>query len=353
MKAVLYRKGGRANAALTEVPEPVCGRDEVLIRVFATCVCRPADLAHDGGYSVFGRYPLIPGHEYSGIVEAVGEDVTRCQVGDRVTADANIPCGVCYFCERGEFVFCEHSEAYGQTRNGGFAQLVAVRQDLVYRIPDNVSMRAAAMTELVGCAFNCMERCDFRYAADVLILGCGASGTILAQLAKSSSAGSVTVIDSVQSKLDNIRGIGVDTVLVDRENYDAHEAVLRNRFPYGFDYIIDATADAELITRSVALLKKGGTFINYSFQNNSDYTKKVELDPRFFATRQVNYIGSTFQHNRFAQVLKALSEGKVNAELAITDVLPLEEFFTGMDKVWNDPDTIKVLFEPNSPSQGL
>ena len=351
MKAILYQQGGRANAAFTEVPDPQCGPNEVLIRVYAACICKPADFAHDGGYSVFGRYPLIPGHEYSGIVEAVGRDVVRCRVGDRVTADANIPCGACYFCERGQFVFCENSQAYGQTRNGGFAQLVSVREDLVYRIPDGVSMRAASMTELVGCAFNCVERCDFPYTADVLILGCGASGTILAQLIKHSSAGSVTVVDRVQSKLDNIRKIGVDTVLVHPEDYGIHEAALKERFPYGFDFIIDATSDSELISRSILLLKKGGTFVNYAFQNNTSAAKKVELDTRFFATRQVNYIGSTFQHNRFGQVLKAMEAGKVDPELAITDVMPLEDFFLGMDKMHHDENTIKVLFEPNGPSQ--
>lgn len=352
MKAILYKQGGRANAEYTDVPDPCCGDRDVLIRVYATDICKPADFAHDGGYSVFGRYPLVPGHEYAGVVEAVGKDVVRCKVGDRVTADANLPCGTCYFCERGEFIFCEASEAYGQTKNGGFAQLVAVQEDLVYRVPDNVSMRAASMTELVGCAFNCVERCDFKYTSDVLILGCGASGTILAQLVKNSSAGSVTVVDCVPGKLENIAKIGVSTVLVDKNNYDAHEAVLKERFPRGFDYIIDATSDSELISRSIYLLKKGGTFVNYSFQNNTAATKKVEIDTRFFVTRQVSYIGATFQHNKFGQVLKAMAEGKVDPELAITDVLPLEKFFDGMDKMRNDETTIKVVLEPNGSSVG-
>lgn len=73
MKAILYKKGGRENAVFTDVPDPVVGPNDVLARVYASYICRPADCAHDGGYSVFGRYPLIPGHEWSGIVEAVGK----------------------------------------------------------------------------------------------------------------------------------------------------------------------------------------------------------------------------------------------------------------------------------------
>ena len=353
MKAVLYEKGGRANASIADVPIPEIGDEEILIKVYATCICKPADFAHDGGYSVFGRYPLIPGHEFSGIVEKTGKEVIRFKAGDRVTSDANIPCGKCYYCERGEVSFCDNSHAYGQTRNGGFAQYVAVREDLAYRIPDGVSMRAASMTELVGCAYNCMERCDFKYSSDVLVLGCGGSGMIVAQMAKSSSAGSVTVIDSVQSKLDKISTRGVDTVLVDRDDYEKHESVLKERFPHGFDYVIDTTADSDLITRSISLLKKGGRFINYAFQNNVTAAKKVQIDTKMFATRQLDYIGSTFSHFRFDQALQAIESGKVDPMLAITDILPLEEFFTGMDRMHDDPDTIKVLLEPNGSSEGM
>ena len=165
MKAILYKKGGRANACVAEVPEPVVGDKDVLIRVYASDICRPADAAHDGGYSAFGKYPLIPGHEYAGIVEKVGKDVVRFKVGDRVTADANLPCGTCYYCVRGEVQFCENNRAYGQSLNGGFAQLVAVDESLVYQVPDSVSLRAASMTELVGCVYNCMEHCSVTWKA--------------------------------------------------------------------------------------------------------------------------------------------------------------------------------------------
>lgn len=352
MKAILFKKGGREHAAYTDVPDPVLKKTDVLVRVYASDICKPADGAHYGGYSVFGSYPLIPGHEYAGIVEAIGKGVTRFQVGDRVTADANKPCGKCYYCERGEVMFCDNNEAYGQTLNGGFAELVAVDEDLVYRIPDSVSMKAASMTELAGCAYNCMERCHFKYGSEVLILGCGASGNLLAQMAKSSAAATVVAVDMVSSKLEKIKTRGIETVLVDREHYEKHEAVLKERFPHGFDYIIDTTADSGLITRSISLLKKGGTFVNYAFQNNVNMAKKIELDTKMFATRQLNYIGSTFQHFKFPQTLKAIEEGKVDPELAITEVLPLDKFFDGMEHVLNDPHTIKVVFEPNGPSEG-
>ncbi len=353
MKAILYKKGGRANASCVDVPDPVLNKDDVLIRVYASYICRPADCAHDGGYSVFGRYPLIPGHEYAGVVEAVGENVTRFKVGDRVTADANKPCGKCYYCVRGKVRYCENNTPYGQKLNGGFAQLVAVDESLVYQIPDSVTLRQAAMSELVGCVYNIFDVAKFEYSDEVLVLGAGASGSIIAQLVKNSNAGSVTVIDSVQSKLDRLEKYGIETVLVDRSDYEKHEAVLKERYPHGFNVVIDATADSELITRSIKLLKAEGKFINYSFINNTDEVKPVEIDTRFFVTRGISYLGSNFQHYKFPEVLKALEEKKVDIDGLITKVLPIEDFFEGMDLVWNDPDTVKVLIEPNGDSTGL
>lgn len=353
MKAILYTKGGRANASYTEVPEPIIGKDDVLIKVYATCICRPADCAHDGGYSVFGEYPLIPGHEYAGIVEAVGENVTRFKVGDRVTADANKPCGKCYYCLRGEVRFCENNTPYGQKLNGGFAQKVAVDESLVYHVPDSVSLRAASMTELVGCAYNCVEVANFHYGDEVLIMGCGPSGILLAELVKASSATSVVAIDFVQSKLDLLEKHGIKTVLVDKNNYEEHERKLKEMYPHGFDCIIDATSDSELITRSLDLLKRKGRFINYAFVNNTDTAKPVEINPRLFVTRELSYLGASFQHFKFEQTLRVMEDGKVDCEEIITSILPLENFFEGMDKVWNDPDTIKVMLEPNGSSQGM
>ena len=351
MKAILYNKGGRANACVTEAPDPTVGDKDVLIRVYASDICRPADAAHDGGYSAFGKYPLVPGHEYAGIVEKVGKDVVRFQVGDRVTADANLPCGTCYYCIRGEVQFCENNRAYGQSLNGGFAQLVAVDESLVYKVPDSVSLRAASMTELVGCVYNCMERCNFKYGSEVLILGGGASGNLIAQMVKSSNAATVVVVDCVASKLERLKPIGVKTILADKDDPEVHEAVLKEQYPHGFDYIIDTTANPKLISRSLYLLKRGGTFVNYGFQNNVKVAEQVQIDMKLFVTRQLSYLGTTFQHFKFPQTLKAMEEKRVDPELAISEMRPLDDFFECMDKVLYDPETVKIVLEPNGSSE--
>ena len=122
-----------------------------------------------------------------------------------------------------------------------------------------------------------MEECDFHYGDEVLVLGAGASGTLIAQMAKSSSASRVVAIDYVESKLKRLEKQGIETVLVDREDYSKHESILKEQFPYGFDIVIDATSDAKLITRSIELVKKKGKFICYAFVNNTSADDPVEM----------------------------------------------------------------------------
>ena len=225
MRALVYEKRRQGHAAIREVPAPVCGDGQVLVRVMACCICKPADSRHDNGTSMMGAYPVIPGHEFSGVVEAVGRGVTHFRPGDRVAVDNGAPCWTCYHCQRGEFAFCEAYKAMGQNLDGGFAELAVAPESHVYAIPERVTMRAAALSELVGCAYHCIDRCRIPQAADVLILGCGASGMLLAMLAKSTAAATVTVIDCEESKLRKIAAKGVNTVLVDRADYSRHEAV--------------------------------------------------------------------------------------------------------------------------------
>lgn len=128
---------------------------------------------------------------------------------------------------------------------------------------------------------------------------------------------------------------------------------LIKQYPHGFDYIIDTTANPKLISRSLYLLKRGGTFVNYGFQNNVKVAEQVQIDMKLFVTRQLSDLGTTFQHFKFPQTLKAMEEKRVDPELAISEIRPLDDFFECMDKVLYDPETVKIVLEPNGSSEGM
>ena len=173
---------------------------------------------------------------------------------------------------------------------------------------------------------------------------------LLAMLAKSSEAGTVTVIDSNQGKLDKIAAKGVNTVLVDREDYANHEKILMEQYPHGFDVIIDAAGDPALSERTFELLKPQGKFANYSFSNTEK--KDITLNISLIARKELNYIGTTFQHHDFEKVLRAMSTGKVEPELIISRTYPLEDYFEALDENNRNEDLIKIIIEPNGCCDG-
>ena len=178
MRAVVYQKPGRANGRIMEVPTPEPGLREVRVKVLACAICKPAESSHDRDGSVLGVYPAVPGHEFAGVVDAIGCDVHSIRVGDRVTADNAYPCGVCHFCRNGVPTMCEQYRAQGHNLPGGFAEYVICREENLYRLPDELPMDHACLCELINCCESCVRHAELRYGESVVILGAGSSGQI-------------------------------------------------------------------------------------------------------------------------------------------------------------------------------
>jgi len=346
MKAVVYEKPGRANGRVREIPVPVCGDDQVLMKVMSCGICKPAESSHDRKGSLMGRYPATPGHEFSGVAETVGKNVTHIQPGDRITADNGIPCGSCRYCQKGQFTSCEHFLSQGHNLPGGFSQFLLCRGDKVYRIPDSVSFDSASLCELIGCALNCVDRAELRYGDNVAVIGCGSSGSIIAQLLRHSCAGRVVALDREPSKLERIAKAGVETVLVDPNDLTRHESVLREHFPDGLDVIIDAAGDdGPMFESSIRLLAPRGRYVLYSFFYFEP--KTVRLDPGLLIRKDLKITGSPFQMFRFQDCLDALENGKVDSSLVISRAYPLDNYFEALDAVMNDNTVMKVIIHPN------
>ena len=344
VKALVYEKPGRANGRIKEIPVPECGEDQVLIKVISCGICKPAEKTHDANGSVLGRYPAVPGHEMAGIVEKTGKRVTYCQSGDRVAVDNGVPCGKCYYCKRGQTAFCEDFGSMGHNLQGGMAEYIAVDEKNVYKIPNGVSFDQAAMCELIGCCLRAVERSRVRYSDSVLILGAGASGMILAQLFKNSGAGSVSVTDRVESKLDIMKNKGIRAYRLEKDDYEALIEKLKKDEPKGFDIIVDACGSLDAGAASLACLKRGGTYVGYSFPDGEE--KGFVCSVPDFIKNEWTYVGSTF-NSEFEKCLEILSQGKVDCSCLITGHYPLEEYFEALDENLNDEDSIKIMIHPN------
>lgn len=346
MKALYYAKPLRKNAGICEKPYPICGDEDVIIKVMSCSICHGVEGDHEiEGGSGCCKYPLIPGHEFAGYVYETGKKVRSCMVGDRVTADNVVTCGVCYYCRKGDFIHCPDKSNLGNVGDGGFAEYIKVPQRNIVHIPEHVSFNEACLTEPVACCMHSIDQVNIKYGEDVLIMGAGPMGMILAQLAAHSNAGHVVVCASSQKKLDMVKGMGIDTILLDRNDYNKHESAILERFPMGVDCLLDATGSEELVYSTPKLMKMGGKILGYGYYRGINPTLRFPFNT--FWDKELTYYSSLSQVGEFQRAMDAISCGKVDVKVLVTAEYDLDNYFEAIDRNMQEKDVIKIIIHPN------
>src|SRR6201989_2906367 len=186
MKALLLSEDGRLDVVDNPMPRPAAG--EILVRVEACGICGSDVHGYDG---TSGRRipPIVMGHEAAGIVAAVGAEVSGFAVGDRVTFDSTVYCGVCDFCRKGEINLCDNRQVVGvscgdDSRAGAFAEYVAVPARIVYKLPENLAFAEAAMLEAVSVALHAVAVSELEGGETALVIGACMIGLLTLQAAR-------------------------------------------------------------------------------------------------------------------------------------------------------------------------
>lgn len=344
MKALVYEAPGKG--AIADIPKPVCGKDDVIIKIESCGICKWSELAHNSTGTSLAKYPCTPGHEFAGIISEVGENVKHFKVGDAVTVDNASNCGDCYYCRNDKSLYCENFASIGHNVQGGFAEYVKAKKDKVFKIPSNLSFDEATVTEPVACAIHCMDVLDAKNGEEILVLGVGPHGLILGQLCHYSSARKAVTIGGLDSKLDILKEYGVPTIKMDRNDYSIHENAIREQFPHGVDAIIDTTGYWPLVQSVFKFLKKGGRFIQYgSYHSKDDFV----ISPDWFNQIHYNeqkYIGVSCQTYCFDRALAYMADGKVRVDKFITHKFKLDDYFEALEVNRTDREAIKVIINP-------
>jgi len=209
--AVFY---GKHDLRIEDYPMPVPGAEDVVIQVKACGVCGTDVHIYEGDKGAADvTPPTILGHEFSGVVTAVGAAVTAYQPGDRVCIDPNCYCGACEPCRNGVAHFCEHMIGYGTTVNGGFAEYCAVNQRQVYKLGDNTTFEQGAMTEPLACCLHGLDLTDVQPGHQVVVIGGGMIGLLMLQLVKLAGAAKVALLEPVESKRQVAAQLGADVCI--------------------------------------------------------------------------------------------------------------------------------------------
>lgn len=315
MKALFIDKPGHAFIKEIQYPEPE--EDEVVIQVKNCGICA-TDLHIYGGNYV-GSYPIVPGHEISGIIIEPGPDIPGLKAGTRVTVDPNIYCGSCYFCRTNRSNHCLNWNALGVTRNGGFAEYVAVPYRNVYRIPDDMSFMEAAFVEPVSCVVYGLKRLKITSGDSVLIFGAGPIGLQMAQLVQHGNAASVTVVDLRKDRLKLARKLGIkNAVLSD----DKLPQVLKSMAPLGFDVVIDVTGIARVAEMIINYVKNTGKIMFFGVCSPED---KIMISPFEIYKRDLEIYGSYALCQTFYPALDLINNKILDVESLVSDHICLND----------------------------
>jgi D-arabinitol dehydrogenase (NADP+) len=338
MRAVVF--SGPGELSVTDVPEPVPGTGEVVLRPIVTGVCGTDLHLLAGGF--LARYPLIPGHEIVAEVVAAGPGVTTPSVGTVVAADNTELCGYCPYCRAGKPLFCSNFRSLGVNAPGGFAEFVRVKAEKCFGI-DGLDPMVAVMTEPLACAVHGADTLALEPGSDVLIFGAGPTGLLLAQLLVHGNAARVTVAAPSLAKLQLAERLGVDrTVVVDRADPAAATPELLDQAPLGYDAVVEATGVSGVLAGCLPLTRTGGTVLVYGVASEDD---RWEVSPYEVFARELTIKGSFAQTHCFDRALRALTTGRVRTDGIVTDVVPLSRFDRALAAV-RSSESIKAVVVP-------
>ena len=337
MRALVYDEP--RSFSVHDVPRPTAGPGEVVVDVTLAGVCGTDQHLHEGGF--FAEFPLIPGHESVGVVREVGDGVDHVEPGQRVAVDNASACGRCAICSKGRPLFCESFLSLGVNAPGGFAESLVSPGFKVYPA-DDLEDDVAVFGEPLACAVHGMDVLDLRPGADVLLVGSGTTGLLLAQLLVHGGAGRVTVAAPTRFKLDLASAYGVDQVVQVTRDAAATQEVLREIAPDGFDVAVDVTGAAPVVETLPDLVATDGTVFVYGMCDAED---RVRWSPYDIFRRQLTVKGSFAQVNCFDRSLAMLRSGRVRTDGLITHRFPLDEY-AGALAALSDPTCLKAVVSP-------
>ena len=323
MKSVVIDKPG--SFVIRDLPEPVPAESEVVVDMKACCVCG-TDIHLLRGEFKGAEYPLIPGHEFSGVVRKTGAKVTNAKPGDRVAIEPFIACQTCFFCKSGKTNHCLNGMVIGHTKSkavkldGGFAEQVVVPARNLIPLADSVSFEAGGFIANIGTLVYALRRTGLQHGMKVLVFGTGANGLILAELAKKSGASTVAVTGRTKSRLDVAARMGVDETVVADEKQEEN---LRRLAPRGFDVVFETTGAAPIVERAFRYVTPGGKIIIYGLVPPD---QNASVNPFDICRRDLQIIGSFSSVNTCIVAQELLASKVIQVDHLVSHRFPLEEW---------------------------
>jgi len=337
MRAAVIRGAGNIN--VEEWPEPEPGPDEIKVKVAYCGVCGTDPEILEGR---FGRVttkesnePVIIGHEASGTIAAVGENIKNYKVGQRVACNFRSPCGACYYCRNKMEHFCRS----GHHATGAYAEYAIYSEPAVYLLPDDISLEIGALLEPVSVAVHAIDVANVRPGASVAIYGAGTIGLLCMELALKSGASKILISEPVAEKRQLAKKLGAD-VVVDPLKEDVVEAGKSLTDGRGFDTVIEASGSLDAAKQALSMIDYCGTILWAAVYPRD---AEVGVPPSYMYSKELTIRAIFTSPYSFPRALNLLP--RLELEPLITHIIPLDE----IKKVFETHKTgksIKILVKP-------
>jgi L-iditol 2-dehydrogenase len=346
MQAFIKTAPGAGNMVVDEAPVPVPQPGEALVKVVQSGMCGTELLVHDDVYRGRKRpmpFPLIVGHEASGVLVELGPGTAGPAPGTRVAVEGVSGCGGCFHCLRGSYNLCQDWHHIGLTRAGALAEFVTVPVSSVLPIPDDVSFESAAMLEPFSNAVHTLERLKPAPGRPAAIIGPGPLGLLNLQVLRAAGASPLLVLGrrGDEPRLELARALGADVAVVaDRQAAQDHVARLTDRI--GMAIVVEAGGTSEAVQTALDIVASNGSLVTLGL------ARSTEIDALTVVRKNLVWLGVVAAVRRhYAEAIQLIQSGKVQLERLITHRMPLADAPSAVAAMRNG-EAVKIMFAPGA-----
>lgn len=325
---VIMKKEAKEGAVLAEKAIPQIGPRDVLVKVLATSICGTD--YHIYSWDAWSQRrikpPYVMGHEFAGEVIKVGEAVTSIKVGDIVSAETHIVCGVCDLCTTGNAHICKETAILGVDTDGTYAEYVAIPEANAWKNPKGIDPAYLAVQEPLGNAVHTVLAGEI-IGKTIAVVGCGPIGIMAVAVAKAVSASKVIAIEVNEYRIELAKKLGAD-VVINPLKEDPVARVLEETNGLGVDVVAEMSGNATAIRQALKYIKLGGRM---SILGIPTTEVPIEFADVVFKGITIQGITGRRMYDTWFQVKGLLQSGNLNLEPIITHRLLMEDFEKGFE----------------------
>ncbi len=330
------------------VPALQISPGQVLIKIKYAGICGSDQHIFNGDSHPRTKLPLIPGHEFNGEIVEIGRGIKKHKKGDLVAVDPIIWCGTCPACRIGHYPACTSLRLIGIDLDGGFAEYIAVEENMLYKTGENIPASHAALIEILSIGFHACNRAGVTTQSTIAVWGAGKVGQSILQAARTRTNNTIFMVDPIADRLKIAEKNYSDVITLNPSVTDPLETIKEHTKGKGVDIAIEAVGHARSIegrhnpVRScIQAIRGAGTVCVLGLGDEPSPLLMKEL-----IWKEGKIVASRVSHGEFAETISHLDMGNLKPQALISDVLPASEAQKGFELLENEPEKhLKILLE--------